>query len=1036
MMRLLLPMLRLLAALVLLAGAGAVRADTPMALWKAFDGRLSFTGTQVTLRNRANSVNACSVEAPTTTRTARLTLPANASVVSARLYWAGSGTPDNTVTFEGKDTTAVNKYSSTTIGNGYNYFGGVADVTSVVKAKGSGTYSFAGLTVSTGSPWCNSQAVLGGFALLVVYSDASLPQRVLNVYEGFRYVQNDTVTLSANNFRWNRTGVSTKETARAGYISWEGDPTLAQDERFQFDGEDMGDSLNPADNLFNSQSNVNGDSASYGVDFDAFDTSVTLWSGYDAVVDTAFRSGSDMVILNAEILAIPTLPVSDLSIAISRAGALKIGTDVEYTVTVSNNGPYTEAGTITVTNTLPPGMYYVAGTTTGWTCSASTTAGTCTYKGGLAPGASAPPLIVYARVTSAGEKTNTVKVQGTASDDNLANNSASDTGTATNADGSTTPPSTPSVYIFTDSVCKSGVAIGAAGQCKLYSAATVGGKPTPIYLTATKNDLPATPNASADTTVAMEFMLECSNPAAGTREATYTGTAVATIPKCAGTGQVSNWSAAVNVTFSKVTISVAQSLVYNDVGKIRLNLRVGASQSKTEIFVSAPARIGFRRIAYTIGAKSYDNPGVKLPAGTGFAPAGATLTVETGALLYDGTSFAPNFGNEFNPQPVVVLRPAPTSGVVLAAPGALKVTARPAWGNGVSTLEANFSEVGSVDFVAGLADPANPDNQDAKKLYNLYFGVAVGESTVTVGRFHPAYFRTEAIGPFDCPPNLPAAYACLHTDKGAVYSRQPFGVTVTAYNQANEPVDNFSGGWFKTITLSAAGDLGGAELPTRLTAPGASASTTIASAGAGGIAASTSFQLALGYDDSKWSATNMTAPTTIFVRAVSEDTTLAGKMLITSQRGGEASDEGDIMVLNGRVKLPNAIGVDLLQTALGMRAEYWAGAYGWLLNRRYADSRAVAAADIASRECTYDFVDASGCIGSLIGPPATPKDAVFKEGGGPLWLRAPGKKAGGAARRGAFSIRYNGIGWLPSTTGRVNFGIARSPLIYVREMYF
>jgi hypothetical protein len=53
-----------------------------------------------------------------------------------------------------------------------------------------------------------------------------------------------------------------------------------------------------------------------------------------------------------------------------------------------------------------------------------------------------------------------------------------------------------------------------------------------------------------------------------------------------------------------------------------------------------------------------------------------------------------------------------------------------------------------------------------------------------------------------------------------------------------------------------------------------------------------------------------------------------------------------------------------------------------------------------------------------------------------LWLRAPGKLANGRARGGSASVEFGGWTWLPSTTGRVNFGSHRSPVIYVRELYF
>lgn len=246
MRRLYVLVVRLLALLLMLAGAGSARADTPIALWKSFDGRVNFTGTQVSLRAYSNANAPCTIYAPTTNRSASLSIPSGATVLSAQLYWAGSGASDYTVTFEGLDVTATRTFTSSTVGGGFDYFGGAADVTAAVKAKGSGTYNFSGLTVANGAPWCSSQGVLGGFSLLVVYSLPTEPERVLNIYEGFRYVQNGEVVVTANNFRWNRTATAVQERARIGHITWEGDPTLAQGgETLTFEGTEMTDALNP-----------------------------------------------------------------------------------------------------------------------------------------------------------------------------------------------------------------------------------------------------------------------------------------------------------------------------------------------------------------------------------------------------------------------------------------------------------------------------------------------------------------------------------------------------------------------------------------------------------------------------------------------------------------------------------------------------------------------------------------------------------------------------------------------------------------------
>ena len=57
--------------------------------------------------------------------------------------------------------------------------------------------------------------------------------------------------------------------------------------------------------------------------------------------------------------------------------------------------------------------------------------------------------------------------------------------------------------------------------------------------------------------------------------------------------------------------------------------------------------------------------------------------------------------------------------------------------------------------------------------YKLYFGVSVTGSTAAVGRFYPAYFKTEATGAFDCPKSRPASATCTRDSLGAAYAGQP-----------------------------------------------------------------------------------------------------------------------------------------------------------------------------------------------------------------------------------------------------------------------
>ncbi|QOL49104.1 DUF6701 domain-containing protein [Massilia litorea] len=1022
-------LLRLLAIMLLLAAAGVARADTPITLWKSFDGRVNFAGTQVTIRAQANSNGkgnnkSCSVYTPDTIRQASLSVPSGATVLSAQLYWAGSGPSDNAITFEGKNVAAERKYSSATVGN-YNYFGGAADVTAIVQAKGSGTYSFSGLTVSNGDPWCSAQGVLGGFSLLVVYAHPNQPERVLNLYEGFTYVQNGEVVVEANNFRWNRTAVPVEEKARVGHISWEGDSTLAADgERLLFEGNEMTDAYNPEGNQFNSKSNINNDSASYGIDFDAYDTTVVLWSGYDATVTTKYRTGQDLVLLNAEVLLVPTMAVADLSIAITRPGTLRVGSNAEYTVTVTNNGPYTEAGPITVSSTLPAGMSYVSGSGTNWSCSASGTTGTCTYTGKIVPGTSAPALTVKALVQGSGEKTVSASVKGT-NDDNAGNNSASDTGMALNADGSSGAASAgAAAFAFTDSKCNAGVAIGSAGQCNAYSASTVGGRPTTIWITALSNGVPAAISATADTKASLRFALECVNPVAGTVPSTYAG---ADLPACAAGGQPPAWSGAVDVPFLRNVVSVEKTLVYKDVGQVRLILNENGKLAFTGEFVSAPLKIGYKSIRNGADA----NPGTTTAAGTGFAAAGAPLTLEIGAQLEGGKDYAPNFGNE-KTRPGIALGRSEIDGVALVSQGELVEGGTRSWLKGILTTTASWSEVGAINFTVGLVDPEVPS--DAGKS-GLYLGVATPGEAVAVGRFYPSYFKTVVAGPFDCPASLPAAYACPRLARGAVYSRQPFQVTVEAYNARNERLQNFTGAWFRPVTLHAAGGAGEALLAVDFVPPAGAAQTIVDKPS--GVHDAVVYRLAAAYDNAQPRGTGASNPTNVFVRAVASDANVSGTVVISSLRNGEVSDEGAILVLNGRLKVPNALGTDVLRTPLGLRAEYWAGAAaGWLVNPGLADPLGADAGNGNTKivSCSADFAGGKPCA-DVIGASA-PQLVKLAKGAGVLWLRAPGKLANGRARGGSASVEFGGWTWLPSTTGRVNFGSHRSPVIYVRELYF
>ncbi|HEU4417052.1 MAG TPA: hypothetical protein VFT65_19850 [Candidatus Angelobacter sp.] len=138
------------------------------------------------------------------------------------------------------------------------------------------------------------------------------------------------------------------------------------------------------------------------------------------VVDTHSSgfNGSVSVVVN-------TTP--DLVVSKTHSGNFLVGqTGATYTITASNIGGASTVGTVTVVDTLPPGLTATAISGTGWTCTLATL--TCTRADGLAGGSSYPAITLTVNVdpnASQGQVTNTVNIAG-GGETNLGNDAAND----------------------------------------------------------------------------------------------------------------------------------------------------------------------------------------------------------------------------------------------------------------------------------------------------------------------------------------------------------------------------------------------------------------------------------------------------------------------------------------------------------------------------------------------------------------------------------------------------------------------------------
>lgn len=989
-------------AVVLCVAAGTVRADIAITLFKSFAGNVNFVGTQTTMRTKANGPGkqSCMVTKPTTTVSASLSgIPSTATILNAQLYWAGSSsTPDNTVTFEGASVTAVAPRQYISIGSGFAYFGGAVDVTTQVTAKGgNGTYTFSDLTINNGEPYCGSEGVVGGFALLVVYSDPNERFRVLNVYEGFQYIQNSGVTLTLSNFRM--PNPLDGATGRVGHITWGGDQSIGQNgEDLYFNNKQMSDGLNPPQNQFNSASNINNDAASYGIDFDAYTVDSTYFTAGQTSIETRYQSGQDLVLLNAEIISVPNVPTADLSIDMTRNSTLTPGWEASYTLTVGNRGPMVENGPVVVTATLPVGLNYVSATGAGWSCSASGQVVTCSNASALAAGTSLPPILLTALVAGTGTMTHTATVTGQMFDNNSPNNTARDTSVAALQ-----------AYTFTDKTCDTGKAFGSFGQCKeLSGAAILAGQSVAMFVTRLVNGVPAA--LAADTTVAMNFAISCINPAthAG-KNATYPTPAV-TLPLCTPNGgPPANWSGAFNMLFRAgqataaippttppTTPTVFARFAYPDVGKIQLYLKDNASQVASSVpFVVKPASLAITSV--TRSADNLANPATASSYVTGFAKVGEALTIKAAAMTTGG-AVAPNFGNEGARLGLAVSR----GGDVDAK------TAMPVLPNlsgdftsitgGVFTgSEFSFSDAGILSLTPRL------DNSD-------YLGALspVGVPT-EVGRFYPAYFETTTTATLQCPTKV----GCPPTVSGAAYSEQAFGVTVKAMSLSGGQLLNYNGVLARTITLGAFNAAGGA---TQNPSSGELIVNSISNP---------QYKLPGSFKGDAPRARNWTAPTIIYLRASVNESSPGGNVTIDSLRpAGTPSGEGGIAILSGRLALDNPHGSELQKMPVRAEAQYWTG------------TRWETSATDSSSVLNTGGISFTNCLKAL-GPACKPVLGVTADlpqtlgnGATTFWLRAPG-----AGNNGSAEFYMNNPGWLPSTTGRAVFGVYKSPLIYLREVY-
>jgi len=305
---------------------------------------------------------------------ADLSLPSRAVVLFAGLAWGGIFDAPN-----GTDTRArvrlkvagssdYANVNGTILGEDDDSYMGIADVTSQVKAAGSGTYTVANVMAETGN---TGGGRFAGWSLVVVYQDLTLPLRNLVVYSGFGSIQpgDSPVSTTISGFVVPPSGTTV---ASVGFIGLEGDRGLGGDS-FRLNGKALSDDVNRSDNAMSSTISslgqyITAKNPDYKnqlgwdvktIQADGFlpngatSATISMQTDGDAYMIGAFALATDLF---APVLS-SSKTVTNLTVP---GGAVASGHTLRYTVSLTETGVDRGTGTVLL-DPIPANTIYVPG---------------------------------------------------------------------------------------------------------------------------------------------------------------------------------------------------------------------------------------------------------------------------------------------------------------------------------------------------------------------------------------------------------------------------------------------------------------------------------------------------------------------------------------------------------------------------------------------------------------------------------------------------------------------------------------------------
>jgi gliding motility-associated-like protein len=311
-----------------------------VSLYQQFNGRYDFTF----LGNTMNPVENTFQVTPAifTTSSATLTLQPNDVVEKAFLYWAGCGTGDFNVKLNGVDITAQRTFSNV-LQTQFNFFSAFTDITSQIQSTGNGNYTLSDLDVTSFINLHSQNSTnFAGWAIVVVYYNPNLPLNQLNVYDGLQAVSQVQNQL---NITLNSLNVIDNNDAKIGFLAWEGDVGLSNNETLSINGNILSNTLNPPTNAFNGTNTITNSTALYNMDLDIYSIQNNIAIG-DTSADIQMTSNQDFVMINAIVSKLNSqLPDATISIDITNQACNSNILLVDFTVYNLNSTEILPAGT-------------------------------------------------------------------------------------------------------------------------------------------------------------------------------------------------------------------------------------------------------------------------------------------------------------------------------------------------------------------------------------------------------------------------------------------------------------------------------------------------------------------------------------------------------------------------------------------------------------------------------------------------------------------------------------------------------------------